>query len=392
MSTISTIISHDIIVGTSGAYASPLTIAASGGVEISSGPVAIYGTAAAKLINHGTVSSPNFGVSFESGLVSNFGYIGGDEGIVMGFSPVVRNRGTVFGSEDGVFISYAGAIANHGEITSSNGFGVVLYRGGSIDNTGVVLGGYGGRLAAAIYAKGEADGTVVNSGTIGGVSGIRMKDPDGTLLNSGTIKGVGGACVYLDAGIVRNTGTIEETGAYYALDLAEGGSILNRGAISGGSGIEIPSGNATITNAGTIAATGSAGVALRFAGGGTDRLIDRPGAVFKGNVIGDGGGSTLELAARKPGSLAGLGTSFQSFGTIEIDPKAVWRLSGDASASTLVNDGKIIVGANQTMVFGTLDEDTGRHGIVNLVGSAAAEFKEAVDKGEKPSLPAPPAR
>jgi hypothetical protein len=340
MSTISTTISHSIVLAGSGAYASPLDIAASGGVVISSGPAAIYGPTSPgswRIVNHGTVSSPNFGIDFETGSISNFGFIGGNEGIVIVSSPgVVRNRGTIFGLEQAVFLNLYDSLTNHGEI-SSDGIGIVLYHGGSIDNTGVILGSYAPvGYADAILAK--DGGTVVNSGTIGAHIGIRMN---------------------------------------------AGGGVLNRGLIEGGIGIEVLGGDATIANGGTIAAAGSAGEAVSFAGGGTDRLIVDPGAVFAGNVTGDGSGSTLELARGKPGSLSGIGTSFQSFGVIEVDPKATWHLSGDASGSNLVNDGKIVVDTKQAMVFGTIGEDKGKHGTIGLVGSAAAEFKEAVDKGEK---------
>jgi hypothetical protein len=393
MSTISTTITHPITLAESSAYTSPLKIAASGGVVTSSGAAAIYGgTGSGKyaIVNHGSVVSPNFGIDFENGVVSNFGYIRGDEGIVIlgSHAPgVVDNRGTVFGSEQAIFMNEGGVVTNHGEISSSNSFGIFLYHGGSIDNTGVVLGTYLAGSSEAVYVK-DAAGTVVNSGTIGGHAGIRMTG-GGTVVNSGKIEAFGGKGVYLEGGIVTNTGTILETGNYFAVGLGNGGSVLNRGLIKGDSGIDVLSGDATIVNAGTIIATGSDGEAVSFAGGGADRLIVDPGAAFEGNVIGDGGGSTLELARGKPGLLAGVGASFQSFGIIKVDPKATWHLSGAGSGSSLVNDGKIVVDTKQTMVFGTIGEDKGKHGTIDLVDSAAAEFKQAVDNGEKLAFTGP---
>jgi hypothetical protein len=193
MSTISTQITHSIVLTGSGAYASPLTITASGGLIDIPGPAAIYGEngfGGYTIVNYGKVTSPNFGIDFENGSVSNFGYLGGDEGIVIEgshYPGVVNNYGTISGSEEAVFMEHGGAVTNHGEISSSNGFGIFLTYGGNVDNTGVVLGTYLGRIAAAVYAR-YMPGTVVNSGTIGGLAGIRL-EAGGTVVDSGRISG-----------------------------------------------------------------------------------------------------------------------------------------------------------------------------------------------------------
>ncbi len=93
----------------------------------------------------------------------------------------------------------------------------------------------------------------------------------------------------------------------------------------------------TVTNAGTIAAAGANATAVQFANGGSYklsvvRLIVDPGAVFIGTVNGGNTtNSTMELASGR-GAIAGFGSSFVNFATVQFDPGAVWTVSGAASA------------------------------------------------------------
>ena len=306
----------------------------------------------------GSHGAPNPGAL---GSLTNFGTVesGSADAIGLAEGGVVVNGATgdtsalIEGGTNSVAI-YIGASNN----TINAGATATLTNFGTIENNTTMH-------SAVILAAG---GTLHNNGkkalVEGGLNGFSTNGNGGsggpgTLVNSGTVEGTTGSGVRLgDGGIVSNTGLIE-----------------------GATGITVSGGDATVTNAGKIESTGTT-TAISFAAGTTDLLVVAPGAVFVGNVLGPGAGGTLELARGKPGSLAGLGTNFQSFGTIKVDLKASWTLSGDASGSAFVNDGKVLVGKGQSLVFGTIGEDPGKRGTIDLVGTGAAEFKVAVDAGQ----------
>jgi predicted sugar kinase len=74
-------------------------------------------------------------------------------------------------------------------------------------------------------------------------------------------------------------------------------------------------------------------------GGGNDRLIVDPGAVFVGNVDGGAGSNTLELAsAASTGTISGIGTSFVNFGTVTVDAGASWALAGSNTVSGVARE------------------------------------------------------
>ena len=165
----------------------------------------------------------------------------------------------------------------------------------------------------------NANTTVTSTGRITAPSGpgvVNATGVVGTLTNLGTVKatGISGTGVYLDAGgIVTNSisgsagGYISGAGVGVKLGGATG-TVVNSGTIAGGSGIVIGNATlATVTNAGTISGTSGTAVSL---GGGTNRLIVDPGAVFTGKVDGGGGSSVLEIAA-----VAGLGASAPGAGS-----------------------------------------------------------------------------
>jgi hypothetical protein len=86
-----------------------------------------------------------------------------------------------------------------------------------------------------------------------------------------------------------------------------------------------------VENPGTI--IGDGGTAVQF-GGGDDRPIVDPGAVFVGAVDGAGGNDVLELAAGTGNTtLSGLGTSFVNFETVVFDANADCRVTVDNSAA-----------------------------------------------------------
>jgi hypothetical protein len=367
----------------------------------------------------GFISAANTGIYSGSGLgtVTNTGTILASVG---GLAAVNFDAGgSVYNSSKsalivggaGIFIEGgSGTVTNAGTIESNNpsgGDAIVLRSGGSVSNTGFIS-----AENAGIYIKG-AGAMVMNAGTIeassGGYAGIGFHH-GGSVDNSGrTALIVGGAGIFFDGGSgrVTNAGTVESNNPVggTAIALRAGGSIDNSLLIEGYSGIDIGGGRGVVTNTGTIEATGSSGTGILLRSGGTvvnsgtvegtgtgaaayavnfqngtDLLVVDPGAVFVGTVVGDGAASTLELAAGKAGTLSGLGTtSFLALGTVKIDRKAVWTLSGDASGSQLVNDGKVLVSSTQSLVFAAVTQDAGARGTIQLAGGAA-EFETVLGK------------
>jgi hypothetical protein len=169
-------------------------------------------------------------------------------------------------------------------------------------------------------------------------TGTVINGPSGA--TGARIVGGGFGVVIGGAGTVVNYGAITGGGGspdpnYYGVGLGGAGSISNLGTnalIEAYVGVYAVS-NDTVTNAGTIESNnGTYGTALKF-GGGTNRLIVDPTAVFIGTVSA-AGTTTLERAsASSAGTLSGLGTQFIGFAVVTIDLGAKWMFSG---SSTLV--------------------------------------------------------
>lgn len=208
---------------------------------------------------------------------------------------------------------------------------------------------------AAVFGSALHDWTVVNAGLLvdsGTGAGVKLAG-SGTLINQagGYVAGYNGAYVY--RGAVANAGTIQ--GAFNgALDVF--GTIDNAagGIISGQFGAYVFSG--TIINAGTIeSSAGSTGTAA-ILGANNGAIIDDPGAVFIGAVVGAAGRTTTSLlelgAGASEGTLAGYGTQFSGFKTLEVAAGATWDIAGTTTITgTLINNGTIIETAADTLVI-----------------------------------------
>ncbi|HJU15305.1 MAG TPA: hypothetical protein VJ770_02440, partial [Stellaceae bacterium] len=199
-----------------------------------------------------------------------------------------------------------------------------------------------------------------------------------TITNQGRISGPGNGIVLSATGAVLNSGTIAGTNGVV---LDAGGSVQNSGGgVVNGSdyGVTIAGGAATVVSAGTIG--GGGGTAVQF-GAGDDLLAVYPGAVFNGRVLGGAGDNGLELTAGNgAGTLFGLGSKFRNFAAIQIDPGAVWRLSGaPATAPDFTNDGRIVVGGGHTLLLGAVGEDPGAHGAIVVRSGGTIEFAGGVD-------------
>ncbi len=369
MSTISGTIDHGITLGTSGSYASPLTITSTGNI-FSAVATAVSGPASGTVDNSGAIES-------------KYGY----PGIYLHGAAEITNRQT--GSiTNGVRVTNGtGTVRNYGHIASSRGSGIDITAVGFVTNTGTisVTSVTGGGRDVGVYTQG---GTIIN-----GQGGLISSSNSGIDLRG--------------AGLVINAGTIR-AGNYYATAygvlLENGGSVTNSGTIIGGIYSGVGTGAVTVTNSGTIISGHTGGGALFVGGvylldGGTlinagsiigqpgapavsismgGRLIVDPGAVFVGKVSAEQ--STIELAVgAATGTLRGLGTSFVNFGTVTVDAGARWVLSGSntigagATLSTIgtLTDAGTLVDAGTIRGSGRLIVKSGGSEIVVSGGVAS---------------------
>jgi hypothetical protein len=211
-----------------------------------------------------------------------------------GYAWTVTNFGTI----EGVGPETTIPPYNPGPGASDQGYYFSWYPGAGVHLTsgGVITNGQNGSIAGLIR---------------GGTNGVTVEGGSGNVTNFGTIES-------LDSTI----------GSSVAVLLQAGGNVENFGTISGPMGIKF-SGTlpGAVTNAGTIIG------AVQF-GGGDDRLIVDPGAVFIGTVDGAGGSDVLELAAGIGNkTLSGLGTNFVNFEKVVFDANAGWTVTLDNPAA-----------------------------------------------------------
>ncbi len=349
---------HGGIVLTSAVYSNPVTVTATGTVLNANG----YGISAAtswQIDNLGSVGG-SYGVYLGAGgAVTNAagGQISGHYAGIFaqqGQAGTVNNAGSVAAAEYGVKLKAGGSSITNaatGLITSITEQAVILLKVGKVDNSGSIGSSdqVGVELDAAGSVINRTGGVITGSGRAAvWIAGA------GAVANSGSISGNGNAGIYLSgAGSITDAAGGSITGTIEGVKAAGSASVQNAGVISGTSanavGVYLGSAGEMLTNAasgsivggrdGVLLASGtvqnagaiSGGVyAIDFAQGGANRLIDAAGAVFKGNVAANSGGTnTLELSAQNgPGALTGLGSQFRGFQTIAIDHGASWEVKG----------------------------------------------------------------
>ena len=335
-----------------GGNAGASTLEASGGIGVS----ILNGT----FINAGSVTGGYGGydgdaVVLDGGSASNTGAIAGSKGVYV-LLGTFSNNGTISGGRVGIGADISGGTLNNnfgGFITGGldgGGVGVSLSGGalinaGDISSSGIRFGyGYGPGDAGAVVTG----GTLLNTGFILGAAGtgddatgagILMEG--GSLTNDGFIGGGAGSyesffAVSGGAGAVITGGTFLNNDAILG---GEGGVAIDYTAAAGGIGVSLS--NAVLIDDGTIegGAGGSyvgfhitlsapAGDAIEF-GSVAATLIVEPSAVFIGSVVADGTNDMLQLAgtAATTGTLQ-MGGSFSGFSTIAFDPGASWLLTG----------------------------------------------------------------
>jgi hypothetical protein len=391
MATISKAITKTVTLSNSGSYASPLTITAAGSVKKTSG-IAIYGgpnaTQTWTVDNYGTVSgggSSGVGVEFggnsDGGSVTNGSstdttalIAGGVEGVQIlgsaGSTGTVTNYGTISEtstafSTAGIELYQGGTVTNKGTVTGAH-YAINFWPGTSavstpstLSNSGVI------QSTGSIGVLMNAGGSVNNSGTISatgsGAYGIRLLGIS-TITNSGTITGGTGAIDFNNGGSLTNTKNIS---ASVGVTMFADGYVNNSGTIAGTSGVGVYfSGggdyNNTLINSGTISGSGT-NASVKFNDTGTNRVVVDPGAQFTGKVTGSTSATnTLELASgtsgtltAKNGTVTGVGgTTFTSFGILDIDGGADWKISGSntiASTGALNNNGTLEIASGATV-------------------------------------------
>jgi len=292
-------------------------------------------SAGALLVNRGTIG----GQQGPAGRQHQQGGAGGSA--VMLAASTFNNSGLILGGQggrggDGSYnIGYSGQGGQGG-----TGGAAVFASSGSLTNSGTIIGGEGGEGGLTQYG-------VLGNGGNGGV-GISIAG-SATLQNSGTIFGGHAGYLFSPAPVLTTGSGIAYGGSAVVLS---GGALINAGLLEAGAdtaiggygyraaAVQLDGG--TLTNAGRIAGVASAGSALGDAvlfGTAAARLIIESGATFTGAVAADATVSdVLELASG--GGMLDMGTSFSGFSTLQFDT-GDWRLEGGSIA---LADGESITG------------------------------------------------
>ena len=284
-----------------------------------------------------TLSGATYGIEADSSqawVIVNQGTVIGTSGnaIYLGDGGTVTNRGTaslIEGGFSGVYVAgAAGTITNAGTILGSGGnVGVDLTVGGTISNNGsaaLIECSYFG-----IYAKGGA-AVVTNAGTIAGTGtkgiGIYLAT-GGTIIDTGTIIGAVGAAIRFGG----SSTNLLALAPLYAID----------GSISGGSDatntLELMSAGST----GQLSGLGTKFTGFQAVGIDTEAAWRLSGANTIGSVsVGTSG--LLDNAGTLVGAVTLAGGSLLNEAGATITSSGVGVAGVSGSAGTVVNDGTIL--------------------------------------------------
>jgi hypothetical protein len=335
-------------------------------------------TAIGHLANNGTITATT-GEAVElsaGGTVSNTtgaSIDGGTYGVWMPDGPgTVTNQGTIIGTNDygieigqnatltndllvqganGIYVGGAGTLTNDGSVTATNGTAVFFGDGGTVTNdTGKSIKGTVGGLVMTTLV-----GHVTNNGTITATTGEAVELSAGGTVSNTTGASIDGGTygVWMPdgPGTVTNQGTIIGTNDYGIEISGNGANVINNGTIQGATGVAFTGTGGTLTTSGKI--IGTDGVAVSLGTGNT--LVMEGGASFVGSVLDPAASDTLELGTKGAGTLTGLGTTIEGFGSIVVDAGAAWTLPGTSTAETMRNDGIVTVAGGGRLDVTTLD-------------------------------------
>jgi hypothetical protein len=377
--------------------------------SINGGQAGIALIAGGQVDNRGTILSRYGDGIYEydapfTTTIYNAGQILGHTAVYLVGQSTVQNRatGTISGTVYGLDLLSVSAVYNQGTIYGARN-AVWLHTGGSISNTGTLLGGYGidtsGGLAYVTnsgYIRTQNTGiiasdggTISNFGTITGGQGIAIQDPfqlASTVFNHGVITATEDFGVYLiSPATLINSGTI--SGPSNVVNFGGGGELVNYDNISGGMvGVTNESGLLQAYNFGTIVATGNAiqsyngghvsnqgfiagGQGITGAGQGI-ALVNAPAYVYnRGTILGTngiffntGGGYVVN---QKSGIILATGTGITLTGGGWI------KNLGDISGGAGIN----IVGIGTVNNFGTITGSTNDGLRIYSTGTASADVQ-----------------
>ena len=287
-----------LIEGRSGVYIAGGT----GLVENAATIEAVNGFGGVVILHDGTVANA------ASGLIVGSNARGVYLGPGSGLPSTVINVGTIVADHAAVFALRGGNFANSETGLIEGSAGISVRDGaGTVTNAGTIIGTgfYGGRSSEFNYGIyfGTTPGIVNNSGTIVGAKrGVEFY-AGGSIGNTGLVLGYhDGIAIYNAAGTVTNSGAISQTGSsttgagiYFghggltAIEFTgtpsnSAGIVTNPGTVIGATGIKIGSSNFarnTIVNVGTI--TGTDGIAISLGGGASEIVIEN-GSQLNGAV------------------------------------------------------------------------------------------------------------
>jgi len=332
-STINTTVTSTVTLG-SAAYLSPLTIASTGGIDVTGfGATALYVPAAltgGSILNDGHIYGAN-GPSLE------FFQVNGGIGVDIEGHANFTSNGTIVGGA-------GGASFNTNE-PGTGGYGLVVRAGSSVTNHGNIYGGAGGYSHHYAAEGGTAmldDGATkfTNTGVIiGGAGG-----------ESGATGGQGGLGLYLTAGATASSsGFIGGGQGGYSVERYGGGAYHAQG----GYGVLLTDG-AKLTNTGIVTG-GAGGLSKDLIGGvgGGGAFLYGGTLVNNGNIDGARGGFQKAGGIGVLVDVPATGTSvLNNTGTITGGNGGPQLFSGEAdggvgvylSGGTLINSGTILGG------------------------------------------------
>jgi hypothetical protein len=334
------------------------------------------------------------------GYITNSGSIMGASGIeVFGAAAgsYITNRSVVDGTlSAGIYLQGNGAALNYGAVTAETA-GLLLGAGGYAYNHGKITAHTG------IEVLGGNNDYAVNVGTINAVAGIVLDgasndyalntrvinaSQDGVALLAGGVAYNYGKIIAGQDGILLTNGAVAYNYGHingaYGVALQANTAVFNSAGITGSSAGITANGPVLIENyqSGTIAG-GSYGVVLTnggtlidsghisgsayavyFAPSADSRLVIYSAASFGGGIQLNGG--ALELAAGgRAGTIAGSLLAAADAGTITVDSRANWQITGafTDAFTPIVNNGTIIAGPSSQL---TLDAPLSGKGVIKL--------------------------